>query len=75
MGPEIFKTIIPGITIALGVLGPALAVGKIGGEAVKAVGRNPEAYSKIQTMMILAIAFAEAFGIYVLVLALMLRFT
>jgi F-type H+-transporting ATPase subunit c len=75
MTPEIFQIIIPGITIALGVLGPAIAIGKIGAEALRAISRNPEAYSKIQTTMILAIAFAEAVAIYVLVIALILKFT
>jgi len=75
MSPEIFQIIIPGLTIALGVIFPAFAIGKIGSEAVKAIGRNPEASSKIQTAMILAIAFAEAIAIYVLVIALILKFT
>jgi F-type H+-transporting ATPase subunit c len=75
MSPEIFQIIIPGLTIVLGVIFPAFAIGKIGSEAVKAIGRNPEASSKIQTAMILAIAFAEAIAIYVLVIALILKFT
>jgi F-type H+-transporting ATPase subunit c len=75
MSPEIFQIIIPGLTITLGVIFPAFAIGKIGSEAVKAIGRNPEASSKIQTAMILAIAFAEAIAIYVLVIALILKFT
>jgi F-type H+-transporting ATPase subunit c len=73
--PEILKAIIPGITIALGVMFPAIAIGKIGAEGVKAIGRNPEASSKIQTAMILSIAFAEAVAIYVLVIALIIKFT
>ena len=36
---------------------------------------NPEAASKIQTSMILGVAFAEAIAIYSLVIALVLRFT
>lgn len=75
MTPEIAKTIFPGLTIALGVIFPALAIGKIGSEAMKAIGRNPEAASKIQTSMILAIAFAEAIAIYVLVISLIIKFT
>lgn len=71
---NIIKTIITGLTIALGVIGPALAIGKIGSESVKAISRNPEASSKIQTAMILAIAFAEAVAIYVLVIALIIKF-
>jgi F-type H+-transporting ATPase subunit c len=75
MTPEIFKIIIPGITIAFGVALPAFAIGKIASEGVKAIGRNPEASSKIQTAMILSLAFAEAIAIYVLVIALILKFT
>ena len=37
-------------------------------------GRNPEAASKVQTAMVLAIAFAEAIAIYALVVALILKF-
>jgi F-type H+-transporting ATPase subunit c len=74
MDIEIFKIIISGIAITLGVLGPALAIAKIGSEAVKAIGRNPEATSKIQTAMIIAIAFAESLAIYVLAIVLIIKF-
>lgn len=74
MDLEILRIIISGISIAIGVLGPALAIGKIGSEAVKAIGRNPEAAPKIQTSMILAIAFAEALAIYVLAIVLIIKF-
>ena len=75
MDITLVKTIISGLTIAIGVIGPALAIGKIGAEALKAISRNPEASSKIQTAMILAIAFAEAIAIYVLVISLIIKFT
>lgn len=38
----------------------ALAIGFIGSRSVEAVGRNPEAASKIQTITILTAAFSEA---------------
>jgi F-type H+-transporting ATPase subunit c len=57
-----------------GALGPALAIGWIGSKSVDAIGRNPEASSKVQTMAILAIAFAEAVAIYALVVALIIKF-
>ena len=60
--------------VGLGVFGPAIAVGLIGASAVNAIGRNPEATSKIQTVMVLSIAFAEAIAIYALVIALILKF-
>ena len=60
--------------IAIGTIPPAIAIGWIGSRASDAIGRNPEAAPKIQTAMILAIAFAEAIAIYVLVIALSIKF-
>ena len=60
--------------IALGTMVPAISIGLIGSAAVKSIGRNPEAAAKIQTAMILAIAFAEAIAIYSLVIALIIKF-
>lgn len=60
--------------IAIGALGPGLAIGMLGKGAMEAIGRNPEAESKIRTSMILAIAFAEAIAIYALVVALIIKF-
>lgn len=62
------------IIMGLGTVMPALAIGMIGSKGVDAIGRNPEAASKIQTPMILAIAFAEAIAIYALVVSLILKF-
>jgi len=74
MTPEDIKLIATAATIAIGVAFPALAIGRIGGKAMEAIGRNPEAASKVQTAMTLAIAFAEAVAIYVLVVALIIKF-
>lgn len=60
--------------IAVGTIAPAISIGFIGSKAVTAISRNPEAASKIQTAMILAIAFAEAIAIYALVVALIVKF-
>jgi F-type H+-transporting ATPase subunit c len=62
------------IAIGMGTIMPALAIGLIGSKSVDAIGRNPEAASKVQTMAILAIAFAEAIAIYALVVALIIKF-
>ena len=62
------------ITMAVGSIGPAIAIGWIGSKGADAIGRNPDAASKIQTAMILAIAFAEAVAIYALVVALIIKF-
>ena len=61
-------------TIAVGAIAPAVAIGWIGSRSADAIGRNPEAAPKIQTAMILALAFAEAIAIYALVMALILKF-
>lgn len=62
------------IAIAVGAIGPGLGIGMLGAKAMEAVGRNPEAANKVQTLMILAIVFAEAIAIYALVVALIIRF-
>ncbi len=68
------RLIATAFVMAAGALGPALAIGWIGSKSVDAIGRNPEASSKVQTMAILAIAFAEAVAIYALVIALIIKF-
>ncbi|PIY80195.1 MAG: ATP synthase F0 subunit C [Candidatus Pacebacteria bacterium CG_4_10_14_0_8_um_filter_42_14] len=60
--------------MGIGTIGPALGIGLLVGKALEAIGRNPEAAGKIQTNMILGIAFAEAIAIYALVVALILKF-
>jgi F-type H+-transporting ATPase subunit c len=54
--------------IGMAALGAAIAVGLIGWKACDAVGRNPEASTKVLVQSILAIAFAEAIVFYVLFL-------
>lgn len=60
--------------MAFGTLGPGLGIGWLASKAMEAIGRNPEAAGAIQTNMILALAFAEAVAIYVLVMAIILVF-
>lgn len=68
------KLIAAALAIGLGALGPGLGIGILGGKAMEAIGRNPEASGKVQGAMILAIAFAEAIAIYALVVALIIKF-
>ena len=72
MEPEVMKMLAVGLAVGLGMLGPGLGIGLIGYSAMQALGRNPEARGPIMTNMILAIAFAEAIGIYVLIVAIIL---
>jgi len=57
------------LTIGVGSIAPALAIGKIGSKAMESIGRNPESAGKILTPMLLSAAFAEAVAIYALVVA------
>lgn len=68
------NTVAMGLAIGLGAIGPGIGIGIIGGKAMEALGRNPEAQSIIRTNMILGIAFAEAVAIYALVVALIIKF-
>ena len=63
-----------GLAIGIGVIGPGVGIGILGAGAMGAIGRNPEAAGAITTNMILAIAFAEALGIYSLIVAVILLF-
>ena len=72
MTPEVMLMLGVGVTVGLGMLGPALAIGLIGYSALQSIGRNPEASGPIMTNMILVTAFAEAIGIYVLIIAIIL---
>jgi len=74
MDVESTKLLAVTLTMMGGAFAPALAIGWLAGKAMDAIGRNPEASSKIQTSMILAIAFAEAIAIYALVVALIIKF-
>ena len=58
-----------GAVIAIGGLGPAIAIGLIGFKAMEAMGRNPDASGKILPAMLIAMALAEAIAIYALILA------
>ena len=72
MDPEVAKFLGASIAVGAGLLGPGLGIGLIGYSAMQSIGRNPEAAPSILTNMILAIAFAEALGIYALIVAIIL---
>lgn len=58
----------------LGALGTGIGQGYAAGKASEAVARNPEAESKIRTMMIVGCAIAETAAIYSLIIAILLIF-
>ena len=48
----------------LAVLGAGVGIGRIGGSAMDAIARQPEAHSKIQTTMIIAAALIEGVALF-----------
>ena len=62
-----------GIAMVAG-LGPGIGQGIAASKGAEAVGRNPDAQTKIQSTMVLGIALAETTGIYALVIAILLIF-
>lgn len=54
--------------------GTGIGEGMAASKAIEAVGRNPEAESKIRTMMILGIALTETVAIYGLLISILLIF-
>lgn len=71
---EAARMLAAAIAIGVGAVGTGLGIGLLASKALEAMGRNPEASGKIQTSMILAIAFTEAIAIYALVVALIILF-
>ncbi len=55
------------LALGLAAFGAAIAIGKAVAAAMEAMGRQPEAISKIQVAMIIGAAFIEALAIYVLI--------
>lgn len=62
-----------GIAMIAGI-GPGIGEGYAVGQACAAIGRQPEAQSKVTSTMILGCAVAETTGIYSLVVSLILLF-
>ncbi|MBI2627773.1 ATP synthase F0 subunit C [Candidatus Nomurabacteria bacterium] len=64
-----FAPVGKGLAIGLAAVGAGIGIGLIGGRAMEAIGRNPEATGKVLVPMLIASAFAEAVAIYGLVIA------
>ncbi len=65
------------ISLPLGIgfaaIGSGIGLGRAVGSAMEAIGRQPEAYGKIQTAMIIGAALIEALTIYALVTMFLLQ--
>jgi F-type H+-transporting ATPase subunit c len=65
--------ILAGIGAGLAVIGAGIGIGRIGGSAMDAMARQPEAASKIQTAMIIAAALIEGVALFAVVVALIAK--
>jgi F-type H+-transporting ATPase subunit c len=72
MSPEMIATLTKGFAIAIGGIGPALAIGKIGSKAMESIGRNPESADRLFVPMLIGMGLAEAIAIYALVITFIL---
>lgn len=61
-------------TAMIAGLGPGIGEGFVGGKAVEAIARQPEAKGDIISTMLIGDAIAESTGIYSLVIAIILIF-
>jgi F-type H+-transporting ATPase subunit c len=61
-------SLIKGLTIAVGAIGPALGVGLIGAAAVKSVGRNPEVQGKVLSTAFVMAGLVDAVLAFVLLI-------
>jgi F-type H+-transporting ATPase subunit c len=65
---DVDPSLIKGLTIGLGAIGPAVGVGLIGAAVVGAVGRNPEVQGKILTMAFIRIGLVDVYFAFVLLI-------
>jgi F-type H+-transporting ATPase subunit c len=72
MDADAIRMLAAGLAMGLGAIGPGIGIGILGYGAMQGLARNPEARGPIMTNMILAIAFAEAIGIYALIVAIII---
>ncbi|GAB4130826.1 MAG: hypothetical protein OHK0045_17830 [Raineya sp.] len=61
-----------GLAAGLAVLGAGLGIGRIGGQAMDAIARQPEASGKIQGAMIVAAALIEGAALFGVVVGLLM---
>lgn len=63
-----------GIGAGIVALAAGLGIGRIGGSAMEAIARQPEAAGKIQTAMIIAAALIEGVALFGVVVCLLISF-
>ena len=70
----LISTVAAALAIALGVMFPAIAMGKAIVQALEALARQPEAEKSITRTLFIGLAMIESLAIYVLVIVLIILF-
>ena len=70
----VLSTVGAALAIAIGMMFPALAMGKAISQALDAIARQPEAEKSIMRTLFIGLAMIESLAIYVLVIVLIILF-
>jgi len=70
----LFSTVGSALAIAIGVMFPAIAMGRAISQALDALARQPEAEKAITRTLFIGLAMIESLAIYVLVVVLIILF-
>lgn len=68
------STLVAGLAIAIGTIGPALAMGRAISQALEALARQPESERSIMRTLFIGLAMIESLAIYCLVIVLIILF-
>ncbi|MDO5216281.1 F0F1 ATP synthase subunit C [Legionella pneumophila] len=68
------STVIAALAIAIGTIGPAIAMGRAISHALDAIARQPEAEKSITRTLFIGLAMIESLAIYCLVIVLIILF-
>jgi len=60
-----------GIGAGLAAIGAGIGVGRVGGQAVEAMARQPEAMGDLRTSMIIAAALVEGVALFAVIVCLL----
>jgi F-type H+-transporting ATPase subunit c len=70
----LISTVVAALAIAIGVMFPAVAMGRAIAQALEALSRQPEAEAPITRTLFIGLAMIESLAIYVLVIVLIILF-
>ncbi|AMD84694.1 ATP synthase F0 subcomplex C subunit [Capnocytophaga haemolytica] len=65
--------VLAGVGAGLAAIGAGIGIGRIGASALEGIARQPEATSKIQTVMLIAAALVEGVALFAVVVSLIAK--